>query len=338
MSCPSERTRPRAAASSTLVPTPSVEATSTGSSIDGDRLRREGATEAADPANHLGTVGPLDGAAHPRDGAVALGDVDARRRVAGERRAGGAPGDVAPHLHAGEVDVGQRAVGVGAGGLEVVTDAGDGEHPPAAGVPVGEPGREDHGVVQLERQRHEVAQAWRSGIPGRRGDDGARRRGAHMQRARWQGAAGRGEGQLGEIGVEQRQQRLGLGIAEAHVVLDESRSVGGEHQAGVEEADVRRARGGEVVEHRLEERTGERVEVEGERGRGVGAHPAGVGTGVAFADALVVLGEREGHGAPAVAQSRSASTPDRSSAPRARTSRRRRRRSRRASRPGRQER
>ena len=34
MSCPSERTRPRAAASSTLVPTPSVEATSTGSSIE----------------------------------------------------------------------------------------------------------------------------------------------------------------------------------------------------------------------------------------------------------------------------------------------------------------
>ena len=48
--------------------------------------------------------------------------------------------------------------------------------------------------------------------------------------------------------------RLGLGVAEADVVLDEAGAVGREHQPGVEDADVRGAGGGEVVEDRLDER------------------------------------------------------------------------------------
>ena len=46
-----------------------------------DRLGREGAAEAADAADDLGTVGPLDGVAHLLDGPVALDDVDAGRGV-----------------------------------------------------------------------------------------------------------------------------------------------------------------------------------------------------------------------------------------------------------------
>ena len=63
-----------------------------------------------------------------------------------------------------------------------------------------------------------------------------------------------GQGDVGEVAVEQRQHRLRLGIAEAAVELEQPRAVGGEHQPGVEHADVRRAGGGEVVEHRLDER------------------------------------------------------------------------------------
>ena len=65
-----------------------------------------------------------------------------------------------------------------------------------------------------------VAERGASGVAGRGGDDGARRRGADRQRAWWQRAGVHGEGQLGEVGVEQWQERLRLGIAEAAVVLD----------------------------------------------------------------------------------------------------------------------
>ena len=59
------------------------------------------------------------------------------------------------------------------------------------------------------------------------------------------------------------------------------------------------------------------------RRRGVGAHAAGVRAGVALADALVVLGQRQGARPCGRRTGRAASTPARSSAPRARTARRR---------------
>ena len=43
-------------------------------------------------------------------------------------------------------------------------------------------------------------------------------------------AGGGLEQELGEIGREARDHDLALGVAEAHVVLDDLRAVGGEHQ------------------------------------------------------------------------------------------------------------
>ncbi len=98
--------------------------------------------------------------------------------------------------------------------------------------------------------------------------------------------------------------RLGLGVAEAAVELEQPGPVGGEDQPGVQHADVRRAGGGEVVDDRLHERlaVSSSAGSSGDRRRGVGAHAAGVGPGVALADALVVLGERQRHGRAAVAE------------------------------------
>ena len=201
--------------------------------------------------------------------------------------------DVASHLHAGEVDIGHRAIGVGAGGLQVGAEPGDGEHPPAAGVPVGEPGREDQRVVRRERQRDEIAEPWRGRVAGRGGHDGARRRGPQGERPWRQFAAGRRQRHFGDVGVEQGKQCLCLRVAEAHVVLHEPRTAFRQHQPGVQESDVRRAGGCEVIEHRLHERSRELTDVVRHRRRRVRAHPARVRPGVALADALVILSQRE---------------------------------------------
>ena len=108
---------------------------------------------------------------------------------------------------------------------------------------------------------------------------------------------------VGQVGLDEGQHRLGLRDRRSGTLNSiESRTVGGQHQPGVEHADVRRAGGGEVVEHRLHERGDQFVGRVRDRRRGVGAHAAGVGAGVALADALVVLGDRQGERRRAVAQ------------------------------------
>ena len=81
MSMPTPWYRPSRAASSTLVPTPSVLATSTGWSIAFERRAAERSAEAADAAQHRGSVRALDRGAHRVDRAGALVDVDACRGV-----------------------------------------------------------------------------------------------------------------------------------------------------------------------------------------------------------------------------------------------------------------
>ena len=54
-----------------------------------------------------------------------------------------------------------------------------------------------------------------------------------------------------EVALEQRQDRLGLGIAEADVELEDARPVGGQHQPGVQAAAEARAAPLELGEHRL---------------------------------------------------------------------------------------
>ena len=57
--------------------------------------------------------------------------------------------------------------------------------------------------------------------------------GRHPGEAAW--FAG-GEEELGEVGVQPRQHRLGLGVAEAGVELEHLRPIGSHHQPGVEDA------------------------------------------------------------------------------------------------------
>ena len=81
-------------------------------------------------------------------------------------------------------------------------------------------------------------------------------------------------------------------VAEANVVLDEARTISGEHQPGENDANVRSRSGCEVVEYWLDECFDQFGAAECDRCGGVGAHAAGVRANVAFADALVVLSER----------------------------------------------
>ena len=112
------------------------------------------------------------------------------------------------------------------------------------------------------------AEHGRVGVAGRGGHHGEGRAVAHLDGRRVELAAAAGQRQLGEIGVEQRQDRLRLGVAEAAVELEQLRSVGGQHQPGVQHADVRRAAGGEVVDDRLDELCRQRVGVVRRSGAG----------------------------------------------------------------------
>ena len=100
-------------------------------------------------------------------------------------------------------------------------------------------------------------------------------------------------------------QHLAFGIAEAGIILDQLRPLGGQHQAGIEHAEIRaclasasaRTVGSTISS--IARRSSSGVQ---HRRRAVGAHAAGIGAGVAVADALVVLrrAERERRSSPSV--------------------------------------
>ena len=92
-----------------------------------------------------------------------------------------------------------------------------------------------------------------------------------------------------KIGLQQREQHLGLGITEATVELQQLRPVRGEHQSGVQHADIGRALSSHVVDDWLNELRGEIIGAEWHWRRSVGTHAARVGPGVAFTEAFVVL-------------------------------------------------
>ena len=103
--------------------------------------------------------------------------------------------------------------------------------------------------------------------------------------------------QFGEIALDQRHDRLALGIAEADIIFDELGSVGRKHQPGIKHAAKRRSCGGERPrrgEHDFVHRTFLQLRRE-HRCRRVGAHPTGIGTGIAFTDALMVLSRGQRH-------------------------------------------
>ena len=142
MSAPTPRTVPSRAASSTLVPTPSVEATSTGSSIAASALAENAPPKLPTPRTTSApwvrstAVRIWATARVPSSMSTPAAAYDVRR---GPRRP---PADVAADLHPLEVDAGHRLVRGGAGGGQVGPEPGDGEDPPAGRLPVDQPGRE----------------------------------------------------------------------------------------------------------------------------------------------------------------------------------------------------
>ena len=124
---------------------------------------------------------------------------------------------------------------------------------------------------------------------------------------------GRGRGQVPPRTGQQHRRQLrpqqghegfAFGITEAAVELDHLGAAGGEHQSGIDHAavvDAPAAQGRQgglqhTAAHRLQAR---RIE---QGRRGVGPHAAGVGAGVAFANALVVLGGRQQHQRAAISE------------------------------------
>ena len=100
-----------------------------------------------------------------------------------------------------------------------------------------------------------IAARGRGGVAGARQHDGDRPAGATTvelgDRAPASRPAHAREQQLEQVRAQPRQQRLRLGVAEAHVELDHPRAVGGQHQAGVEDAVKRRPARAHPVDDRL---------------------------------------------------------------------------------------
>ena len=190
------------------------------------------------------------------------------------------------------------------------TGADDREHPPTRGgqvaARVGRAGV-DH-VDAVERlggvdPGDDVTLRGGLGVAGRGQHDGDRGTGAERGGRHVGERAGRGAAQeRRERRLEESEERLGLGVAEAGVELDHPDATGGEREADVQQPPERRAAARHLVDRRLEHR---RLHLLDEvcwrpRERRVGAHPAGVGALVAVADPLEVLGGLEGVDAGAV--------------------------------------
>src|SRR5438105_2795253 len=152
------------------------------------------------------------------------------------------------------------------------------------------------GVVDSLDRRPRVALR---GIARSGEDDGDGGLVRSVQRPSAEVALSRGGEHAEQVVLEQRDDRLRLGIAEAAVELQHPRPVVGEHQAGVEDADERRPALRELVEHRPVDALDDLLRVDPLDGR-VRAHAAGVRPGVAVADPLEVLRDRQRDRASAV--------------------------------------
>ena len=110
--------------------------------------------------------------------------------------------------------------------------------------------------------------------------------------------------QLDQVALQEGQDRLRLGVAEAGVELDHLRPFGGEHEPGVEEAAKGAPLGGQAGHRRADDAGHDLVQQRrgDEAGGCVGAHAPGVGAAVAVEDALVVARDAEGDGRLAVAE------------------------------------
>ena len=139
MSIPTPRTMPSRAASSTFVPTPSVERDEHRIVHRHDAPSRENTPpKLPTPLSTPVSCVRLDGRLHLLDGAGALVDVDAGRGVRREPGAERAPADVAAHLHARRSGCSaMRAYARARAAARSTAEPGDGEHPAAGDPTVG---------------------------------------------------------------------------------------------------------------------------------------------------------------------------------------------------------
>ena len=153
--------------------------------------------------------------------------------------------------------------------------------------------------------RHDVAQPRGARVVA--GGDDHRDRGAvaPLQRRLLRQRSGRDRVQEpGQRRPQQREDDLGLGVAEPAVELDDLRAGRRQRQAGVEQAGERRAAGDEFRRDGCHDARDDLVDQTRRRPgqRCVGAHAAGVGPGVVVADPLEVLRGQQRHHRRAVHQ------------------------------------
>jgi len=143
-----------------------------------------------------------------------------------------------------------------------------------------------------------------AGVASASGDDAGAGSGEHFDVEAVGGAVDGGVEEVENVGFEAEEDGLGFGVAEAGVELEDHGAARGHHETDEEDS----AKGSAFLCHAVDDFLGYVVDDPagelggGEGVGGVGAHAAGVGAGVAFADALVVLGGCDGDGVGAVAE------------------------------------
>ncbi len=283
------------------------------------RRHVEGAPECADPREHRWALRAGHGPGQEVDRPCALVDVDPARRVAAGGAGDGAPPDVTAHLRAVERDARRKVICALTGCVDVGSDAGRRGDPPAAR-------HEGAMTAGLDPRPEDDAGAVAGADVALRPGEDDRAAGHRCRRValggEHDGAGGRvlpadalgaetversrraGHRHLDEVARHERQQDLGLRIAEAAVELEDPRPVGCEHQPGVEHAAVGAPLECAAAHHRHEDRAGELLHERRRTDRGgcVRAHAARVRTTVTLADALVVLCRRHDGDALPVAE------------------------------------
>ena len=185
-------------------------------------------------------------------------------------------------------------------GGQVAPGADHREHP-APGRHQGTPGLGSAGVDHVHRllrlgvrdAADHVPRRGRLGIPLAGEDDRDRRTRPPLGgRDRVEAARGGAVQERRDRGRQQREQRLGLGVTEAGVELDDADATRGEREAGVQQPAEGGAAAGHLVDRRLQHRAQHLLDQirRRPRQRGVGAHPARVGSLVTVEDPLEVLG------------------------------------------------
>jgi hypothetical protein len=258
----------------------------------------EGSAEGSDAAEHAGRMRGFDFLFEQLHRTVALVDVDPAVRVAAGRAGQLAPADVAAELAALEADLACRGIGAFAGLFHVASGRGDIEDATSGGddgsVRLGGPRMVDKDIPVCGRSVESldfVAGHGFGRITAGGQHDGARGFVTPADGQAVQTPLDAGQRDVTQVRLEQGEQCLGLGIAEAAVVFDQLGTVRRHHQPGVEHADIGCSFRGEAGDGWTDNGL-EHLRHHGGRAdcrRCVGTHAAGVGSAVPFADAFVVL-------------------------------------------------